>query len=111
MREAEVEASGRRKQKGLAVRRRAETPFGRRDSRRAVREARAQQSMRGDIGASIGFKRKTRRPRCFSVVEERRKPWPFIVADRREVNEGNIDEGGGGFLSSVDRRQETPSFF
>jgi hypothetical protein len=111
MREAEVEAGGRRKQKGLAVRRRAETPFGRRDSRRAVREARAQQSMRSDIGASIGLKRKTRRPRCFSFVEERRKPWPFIVADRREVDEGNIDEAGETYFSGVGQRQETPSFF
>jgi hypothetical protein len=67
--------------------------------------------MSGDIGAAIGLERKTRRPRRFGFVKERRKLRPFVGGDRRNVDERDIDESGGGFLSSVGRLQETPSFF
>ena len=65
--------------------------------------------MRGDIGAAIGFESETRRPRCFGFVEKRSELRPFVVGDLRDVDDGNVDEGGGRL--SVGRRQETPSFF
>ena len=109
MREADVEAGERRAQKGLAVRRRVKTPFGGRNIFRTPGKTRAQQRMRGDIGAAVVIESETLRPRRFALIEKLKELRPFVNGDRRNFDERDID--GGRLESSAGRRQETPSFF